>query len=341
MVTRKVDKNEHLAGFIYQWVKKISQRVDQLFVITWQEGDASGLPDNVKVISLPTKANKLIKAIKLKATVRHYINDVDGVFCHQMPLYTILAAPIARRAGKKVVSWYMHRQVDWRVRWMEHRADIILSASQESFRLPSKKLTITGHGIDTEVFKPAGQHADSVFRIISVGRISPTKDYESMIKAVDILCDSGQKDFTLIIAGDVGLREQMSYFENLKMMITRMQLSSVVSFSGSISHRSVPAFLQQADLFINLSGTGSIDKAVLEAMASGCLVLTSNEAFVNILPSDLMVEPNNPKALAEKIKWVMSLNKEKIIEWQSLLREIVITHHNLDTLVEKIVNQFK
>jgi len=57
---------------------------------------------------------------------------------------------------------------------------------------------------------------------------------------------------------------------------------------------------KHADIFINLSDTGSIDKAVLEAMASGCLVLTSNEAFTNILKPQYLTQ-KDPARLAEKI----------------------------------------
>src|SRR3989344_8306216 len=94
MITRKVDKNEHLAGFIYNWVKKIGEQVDELRVISWQEGDSSGLPENIKVIHLPTKQNKILKIARFKMLVWRNLKDVDGLFCHQMPIYTILAAPI-------------------------------------------------------------------------------------------------------------------------------------------------------------------------------------------------------------------------------------------------------
>lgn len=341
MVTRKVDRGEHLAGFIYNWVKKIGQRVAELRVISWQEGDSSGLPKNVKVIHLKTKQNKLIKAIVFQRLVKQNIKDVDGIFCHQMPIYTVLAAPLAKRYHKKLVSWYMHRQVDRKMKKMEKLSDVVLSASKESFRLDSKKLILTGHGIDVAKFKPwPNLKPTNVLRILSVGRISPTKDYESMIKAVDILVDGGLKGLTLTIIGEPGLPIQKIYFENLKAMVQKMNLESKVWFLGAVPNSQIPHHLQQSDIFLNLSGTGSIDKAVLEAMACECIPLTSNEAFKNIVPRELMVAKDNPKKLAEKIKWLVKLSRAEKDKLRKNLRQEVVVNHNLDNLVKKIVAQF-
>ena len=279
MVTRKVDRNEHLAGFIYNWVKKLGEQVDELRVISWQEGDSTGLPKNIKVTHLKTKQNKLVKAIVFRRAVKNNLKGADGIFCHQMPIYTILAAPYARRYKKKLVSWYMHKTVDRKMKKMEKGSDVVLSASKDSFRLDSNKLILTGHGIDIEKFKPLSNlKATNVFRIVSVGRISPTKDYESMIKAMDILVDSGLSDLTLTIIGEPGLENQKTYFENLKQMVSKMNLTAKVWFLGSVPNNEISHHLQQSDLFLNLSGTGSVDKAVLEAMACECIPLTSNEA---------------------------------------------------------------
>lgn len=336
MITRKVDKADHLAGFIYNWVKKLGEQVDELRVISWQEGDSSGLPDNVKVTHLKTKQNKLIKLAALKIAIWKNLRGVDGVFCHMMPIYTIIAAPIAKLGGKKVISWYMHRQVDFKMKLMTLLTDKVLSASKESFRLKTKKLVTTGHGIDTDLFNCIDKKQNQIFKIITVGRISPTKDYESMIKAVGGLDNVG-----LDIIGEAGLENQKSYFDSLKQMVEKMNLQNRVKFLGGVSNTEIPKYLSQADLFINMSGTGSIDKAVLEAMACKCLVITSNESFKDILADEYKANANDPKMLSEKINYLMNLSFEERVSRGEALRKIVIDNHNLDNLVKKIVEEFK
>ncbi|MDO8669443.1 MAG: glycosyltransferase family 4 protein [Candidatus Buchananbacteria bacterium] len=340
MITRKIDSRDALAGFAWNWVKKIGENTSKLYVISWQAGDASGLAKNIEVIFLP-KSGRIKKVFTLWSRLIKVLPKVDGLFCHMNPEYTILSAPLAKIYGKKVVSWYTHKQVNWRRRLMELLADKIITASASSFRRPwfSKKVLAVGHGIDTNLFKEIeNKNKPADFKIISVGRISPTKDYESIIKALDILKD---KNIKLKIIGDVILEFQRQYLASLRQMVKAMSLDDQVEFIGWIANQDMPVYYQGADLFINMSGTGSVDKVVLEAMSCGCLVLTSNEAFEEILPSDFMVAKNNPYQLAEKIKWLKDLSDDKKIKIRKQLREEVVKNHNLDELAVKIINQFK
>ena len=339
MVTRKVDPSDELAGFTFGWVSKLASNIDELKVLTWQKSSSEGLPANVKLTSLP--AGKLRKIFAFQIYLFKNLKTVDGIFCHMNPEYTILSAFAAKIYKKKIVSWYTHSSVSLRMRLMEKLATQVLTASSKSFRLKSTKLKIVGHGIDSEEFKPAENNQfGSPIRILTVGRISPTKDYDSMIKAVDILNDQSI-EVSLEIAGGPGLESQQSYFEGLKGMVSAMKIENKVKFLGPVSHSKIPEILKISDIFINLSGTGSLDKAVLEAMASGCIVLTSNEAFAEMLPSELMVEKNNPKQLAEKIRFVIALDNQSREELQKKLRSIVIESHDLNVLAKKIVNNFR
>jgi len=337
MITRKVDKNDALAGFTYNWVKKIGENLDKLHVISWQKGDSGDLPENIEVIFLPE--NKFKKVLILQKHLLKILPQVDGVFCHMNPEYTILAAPWAKFFRKRIVGWYTHKAVSWRRRLMEILADKIITASAESFRKPffPSNVKVIGHGINMDLFKPTIKTAKEKFRIISVGRISPTKDYESIIKALDLL---NNKSVQLKIIGDVILAEQKSYLDQLKGMVEAMGLKDQVEFAGWVANKDVAPYYQQADLFINMSGTGSLDKAVLEAMACECLVLTSNEAFKDILPPELIVEKNNPEQLAKKIQLLMELPDDKKAKLRKQLREEVKNNHNLDNLVFKIIKQF-
>ena len=342
MVTRKLDYQDALAGFTWTLVKKLSENLDGLKVISWQAGDASGLNEKVGVFSL-AKRSKLLKPFFLFFIAFRELKHVDGLFCHMNPEYTIIAGLAAKLRRKKIVSWYTHKQVNWKRRLLEIIADTIVTASPESFRSPwfPQKVKVLGHGIDVERFSPDnGYNQSSAWQLITVGRLSPTKDYESMIKAIDILSKDGI-DVSLKIIGDAGLKNQLVYSQQLKAMVKSMSLIDRVVFLGAIANNQIREYLGQSDIFINLSNTGSVDKAVLEAMACGRFVLTSNEAFKKILPPELMVEKNNPAQLAAKVKWLMSLPEDKKAEIKNNLREEVVQNHNLDNLVQKIISQFQ
>jgi len=359
MVTRKIDRFDPLAGFAYGWVKKIAANLDALDVLCLEKGDINGLPANVKIYSLGKESgvSRWQRFFRFQFLAFKLVPKADGIFCHMNPEYTIAISPAAKLFRKKIVSWYTHGKVSFKMKLMEKIADTILTASKESFRLPSKKVIATGHGIDTDFFHPPVPGQETVtkfylagrvegnlakFKILSIGRISPTKDYESLIKAVDILVnDKKVSGLHVDIIGGPGLPEQKVYLANLKQMVVAMKLEGVISFLGAIPNVETIGHYQDADLFVNLSHTGSIDKTVLEAMSCATMVLTSNDAFKPVLGPDFMVEQNQPSKLAQKISWVMSLPKEKKEEMKNRLRKEVVANHDLNNLSKKIVDQFK
>jgi glycosyltransferase involved in cell wall biosynthesis len=346
MITRKVDKDDGLAGFVFNWVKKIGENTKNLYVICLEKGNIEGLPENVKILSI--RNNNLSKNVILrkitdflnfqKSTFK-VIKKVDGVFCHMNPEYTISVWLLAKMFNKKIVSWYAHGTVSLRLRLLEKMANKIVTPSKKSFRLKSKKITITGHGIDINKFKKINSITSNKFKIISVGRISPTKDLETLIKAIDIIVnDYHQKDIIVEIIGSPGLKSHETYLGSLKEMVKKMDLENYIKFLGSIANKDIPQKLNESQIFINLSNTGSVDKTVLEAMATEVVPITSNDAFEEILEEKYKTKPNNYKMLAEKI--IAIKNKEAQVG-NKKLREIIAKKHNLDKLIKKILEQFK
>jgi len=339
MITRKVDrKDASPASFTYNWVKKFGEKLEKLYVITWQESDRGDLPENIEIISLPD--NKFFKIFALQFKLLKILPKVDGVFCHQNPEYTILSAKLAIIFRKKIVSWYTHKAVNWRRRLMELFANTIMTASDKSFRNPlfPKKVLVTGHGIDTEKFgKIPRDENKNGFNIISVGRISPTKDLKLLVNALDILIKKSFKNIKLEIIGRPVLKSDYEYEQSLGELIEKRRLSKYISCHSG-SYDTMPVEYSNADLMVNLSQTGSVDKAVLEAMACERMVLTSNEAFKGILRDDrLMFKKKNLQDLVEKIINLMNLSQEEKNQIGKKLRDETVKNHNLDNLVMKIL----
>ncbi len=362
MITRKADKDDGLAGFVFNWIKKFGKKTDKLYVICLEKGNIDGLPENIKI--LPVRKNKQspprrdpahIKLNKVAGNniilrkitdffnfqkiVFSNIKKVDGVFCHMNPEYTIAVWPLSKIFNKKIISWYAHGTVSTRLKLLEKMANKIITPSQKSFRLKSKKIIITGHGIDIDKFKKIDTKKSDKFKIISVGRISPTKDLETLIKATDIIINNyHQKDITVEIIGSPGLKSHETYLESLREMVKKINLENYIKFLGSIANKDIPQKLNESQVFINLSNTGSVDKTVLEAMATEVVPITSNDAFEEILEEKYKTKANDYKMLAQKIMAIK--NKEEQTSGKKL-REIVTEKHNLDILIEKILGEFK
>lgn len=349
MITRKVDKDDSFAGFVYDWVKHFGENVDKLNVICLQKGNLDGLPKNIVIYSLDENNGKQINRYlrllrrlwRFHGLAKILIKDVDAIFSHMNPEYAILIAPYAKFYKKPLIHWYTHKKVSWRLRLVGLLVDKIVTASPESCCLKSKKVIPLSHGIDTSRYIfPVERTNDSLIRILTIGRISPSKNIEFLIEAVEKNIKDKKLPIVFEIIGKAGLTSQQAYFDQLKEIVEKRQLNNQIEFLGDISTIKTVEYYQKADIFLNASLTGSVDKVVLEAMACGCLPLTSNEAFRDILPEQFRFKQNDAKDLSDKIVQLINMSDQEKNEWRLKLRKIVEDNHNLDNLIKKILVLF-
>jgi len=323
ITTQKVDKNDAILGFFHRWLLEFATQFDEVTVICLQEGEHE-LPDNVRVYSLgKERGSSVLK--KLFLFYKHiflFRKSYDSVFVHMNPEYLILGGFLWRLWGKKVGLWYLHRSVDVKLRIAEKFAHMIFSASKESFRLKSRKLKIVGHGIDTETFSPTDRVLSDEVRLLHVGRVTKIKQIDKMLLVLKALRE--KKNASLTIVGEPVTKKDVEYQKELEDEIHKMGLEDSVVFVGSVENTEVVRYYRSHDVFLNFSNTGSIDKTVLEALATEINVVTTNEAFKEILPVGFLSEFDMDSVLS-------------VVggEWSSY-REYVVRNHNLSLLIEKI-----
>lgn len=85
-----------------------------------------------------------------------------------------------------------------------------------------------------------------------------------------------------------------------------LRLSGAVEFGGRTPKEQVPTALDQADVFVNTSFVDNTPVSVIEAMACGLCVVSTNVGGVPDLIDDgvngLLVPPGNPTAMASAIR---------------------------------------
>jgi glycosyltransferase involved in cell wall biosynthesis len=344
-ITRKIDKADPKAGFVFDWVNKLAKHVDKLHVITWHKSKSEDLADNIELHNLAT--SKLLKIVKLKSLLLILLPKSNGVFAHQMPIYAIIAGPLCKIFKKKLVLWYTHSNVDWQLRLANKFVDEFATASAESFLLKTNKpLHIMNHGINTNKFSFNEMKlwpTDSI-NLLTVSRLSPTKNIELMLELVENLklnLPQLKGNIKLKIIGGPGNLEQFQYVEDLKKICESKGISDNVEFLGPLEQDQTIAHYHKADIFLNFSDTGSLDKAVLEAMSTGTLVLTTNVSFEPILPDIFFSTTKNPDSLAHKVEQIFYYSQDEKYKHSQNLRQIVEKNHNLDNLTHKISQLFK
>ncbi len=348
MVTPRVDEENSILGFIPTWINCLAKRVDKLDVITLAYNENSRLSENVTVYSLGKKSGKLSKLLYFNSSMLGLIREKpDVIFCHMYPNLAAIATPYGKLFRVPVVWWRTHGNVSLTTRFAHFLADKIATASKESFRTRSNKIIITGHGIDTDRFKPLAKsgRGEKKKNILTAGRISPVKDYETFIRAAGILVnEKGMQDFEFLVVGGVPMASQEAYYERLKQMVGASGLEGHLKFVGPVPYTEVASYYQDCDIFISNSRTGSIDKTVLEAMACQKPALTSNEAYTGVFgdyANDLMFLQGDHLDLAEKINSLLNKDEKQRSNLGVHLRKIVETEHSINHLMDQLIAIFK
>ncbi|MEK7118153.1 MAG: glycosyltransferase family 4 protein [Patescibacteria group bacterium] len=359
ILTQKIDQDDDVLGFFHSWIAQFAKHCELVTAIGLSVG-ACDLPKNVHVFSLgkESEGSRLHYVFNFYRLIIRERKNYDAVFVHMNPEYVILGGIFWKAMRKKVGLWYTHKNVDLKLRLAAHGVDVIFTASPESFRLKSAKCHVVGHGIDTARFRGIKRTPDGVFRILSIGRLSRTKGYGVLLDALSILKDGGSKFEALLIGGSVTAPDR-AYRKELFREVARHGLwgggnlgivlssgvleDSRVLDGGAQPNSKIGEYLARADLFVNMSQTGSLDKAVLEAMAAGVPVLTSNEGLQTALTGfekTCMFKERDAKDFSEHIRTIMQMTEDDRRKLGERLRSVVEKSHNLKTLIPKILELF-
>lgn len=285
-ITYKVDESDSLVGFVVGWLNALAAHASRVEVICLGSGPAQ-LHPNVRVHALGTRLGAG-KPAQARAFYRAALSlKVDVVFCQFSPEFVMAVAPLAKLRGWPVALWYTHRHAGLGLRIATLLADRVLTASPESFRLPTPKLRVIGHGINTARFAPSAAPALSGARrlVLAVGRIAPVKNYELLIAAAQrVIAVHADVDF--VVAGGAHAPGMAAYLQQLQVLAAASGLAGRFQFIGPQPFAAVPALYHSAAVAVNLCGTGGMDKAVLEGFSCGLPTVVRNATFAALLAED-------------------------------------------------------
>ena len=343
------DADDPVLGFTTTWINGLAARCEAVDVITMKRGRLA-VASNMQVYSVGkekgySEARRFFEFYRILFGLlrqHHY----QACFAHMMQLFAVMGAPVLKLYRVPITLWYAHKATGRVLQLAEKLVDHVVTSTPEGFRLPSRKVQIIGQGIDTEMFKPAEQASftsQKPFALISVGRIAPVKRLEIIMSAVKALREQGLTDVRLLLVGDVAPQDA-AYGERLRQMVADYQLYYMVMFAGGMPYEAVVSAYQHADVMVNMSATGSMDKAVLEAMACGLPVVTANEAFKSLLSPwvDLLyVPPESPEVLSVRLKQLALMSAQERAALGAALRQIVVEQHSLTHLTDQLMTIFK
>ena len=156
--------------------------------------------------------------------------------------------------------------------------------------------------VDIERFNNPAPNRASRRHLLVARNLEPIYDNETAIRAF-LTVHRRHPDATLTIAGSGPLAD------SLRTLAESLGLAGAVIFAGRLDRDAMAQAYRSADIAINPSLVDNMPNSVLEALASGVPVVSTNVGGVPYIVNDgqtaLLVPANSPEAMAEAILKLM------------------------------------
>jgi glycosyltransferase involved in cell wall biosynthesis len=211
------------------------------------------------------------------------------------------------------------------------------------------KIKVVHFGIDPEIIKseikedfPLSISIPERF-LLFVGNVKPHKNLITLLKALEILLQSGI-DYKLVIVGKkegfiTGDEEVFKLVENNKI------LNEHIIFTGYIENRELYNYYKKATVFVFPSLYEGFGIPPLEAMICGCPVIASDLTAIPEICGDAVLYINaiDPADIAKKISTLIddnNLRDELINKGKFQVTKFPLTKfsHNLKEVIEEVIN---
>lgn len=230
------------------------------------------------------------------------------------------------------------------------KADYIIAVSEyvaettrKLLKLGNKEITILYNPIDSQRFYQSDSSKIEPYSIFFAGTIIEKKGIRQLVQSLNYLVDEFP-DIKLYIAGRDAVipGTTISYRPILEKEITD-KLRKHIIFLGIIPNFEIPQYIEKSNVCCYPSHMEAMPLAWLEVLAMGKIFIGSNtgpgpEAVKNN-NTGLLVNPHEPKEIAEKIKYVFNHHDESISIGNNA-RKRIIEEFDVTVLADKNINYY-
>ncbi len=210
--------------------------------------------------------------------------------------------------------------------------------------LEDSKITVLGNAISptvqcqSDIFdKLSVWLSKTRYKIISVGNLVPTKGFDILIEAVNILIKQGES-IQLVIIGD-GLERN-----KLISMIQVAGLQDIVFMTGSIENSIVRNIYPLFDAFVLPSYSETFGIVYIEAMFAGLPVIGTKGQGIDGIFTDqvecLLANPKDTANLVSRISFLMQ-NPEQAMKIAEAGKAKVRKDFMLPNLIQKVIDAYE
>lgn len=204
--------------------------------------------------------------------------------------------------------------------------------------IPSKaKVVYSGLDLKKFDFEPLEKKNERKIKLLSVGRTHWKKGYNYALQAVAIL-KSESIPFEYKIVGGSG-EEELLFLREI------LNLNAEVEFLDRIAPEKVKQMMSESDIFLLPSVEEGIANVVLEAMAIGLPVISTNcggmSEVIKHKENGWLIPVRNPELMAKAIQELISLNPNEHERMVNSARETIEKQHSKEQMVQGMISLYK
>jgi glycosyltransferase involved in cell wall biosynthesis len=183
------------------------------------------------------------------------------------------------------------RYLRFALAWLTYRLPLtrLVTTDWLASMVGDRQAIVVGHGIDLEVFQPNRREPKARLTVGVIARLGAVKGYPDFLAAIELLPVDLPLNI-LVVRGDV---------------VPLPNRDAVASLEAR-SETEMAAFYRRCDIFVFPSLAEGFGLPALEALASGCALVTTEcggvAAFARSGENCLMVAPGRPAELAAAIE---------------------------------------
>lgn len=333
ILTQAVDRNDPVLGFFHSWIREIAKVSTSVHVVCLKEGEHA-LPANTHVHSLGKEqaASRLMYLFRFYLYIFRHRRDYDSVFVHMNQEYVLLGGLLWRLLRKRIVLWRNHKVGSLWTRIAVRLSHVTCYTSREAYVATLPKTRQMPLGIDTQVFVPGEVRSRN--SVLFLGRIDPIKNTDVFLDALHILKTEG-----VLFESDIYGEPTDTNSAHYKLVREKARLSGA-NLRGAVSNVEAAGVFRAHAVYVNLTPSGSFDKTIGEAMASGCLVIAANSEVGKVLPRDFFLDETTPTRVASVMKAALTMDIDSRRRVRESSRRFIEREHSLAMLIERLVALF-
>lgn len=195
-------------------------------------------------------------------------------------------------------------------------SDFTKKEIEKYYHIPTQKVSAIHNGVDFELFNKnitqeklgeVGKKYNLPEKfLLYIGTLQPRKNIPVLIEALNILREKyNLRDIKLVITGN---RKAHNFDPKIDEVIKKYSLQKSVIFTGWIDEEDKPALYKLARCFVFPSLYEGFGIPIIEAMAAGTPVVSSNKSCLPEVGRNgaVYADPKNPEEFAQKIHEILS-----------------------------------